>query len=126
MNKNEMLYRLINYFSKGSKSQFANMLGLKAQTISAWLARNTFDAELIFTKCKVVSGDWLLSGEGEMLRDNEIIQKKMPASIIDDAGIDNNDKAFYQSQIEFLNQRIKALDERNTQLEKALIKLCNK
>lgn len=121
-----MLYQLINYFSKGSKSQFANMLGIKVQTISAWLARNTFDAELIFTKCKVVSGDWLLSGEGEMLRDNEIMQKKMPASSFIDAGIDNKDKAFYQSQIEFLNKRINALDERNAQLENTLIRLCNK
>lgn len=68
MEKREMVQVLIQHFTKGNKSQFANVLGLTPQTISAWIARNTFDAELIFTKCKGVSADWLLTGEGEMLR----------------------------------------------------------
>ncbi len=43
------------------------MLGVSAQTISAWINRKTFDAELIFTKCRDVSPTWLLSGTGEIL-----------------------------------------------------------
>ena len=63
-----MLEVLINHFSDGNKAQFALRLGIKPQTLSMWFLRNSFDAELIHTKCEGVSGDWLLSGgEGEML-----------------------------------------------------------
>ena len=68
MDKVDMLERLISYFSGGNKSQFASLLGVKPQTISSWEGRNTFDAELIYSKCGIISGDWLLSGQGEMLK----------------------------------------------------------
>lgn len=67
MNKSDMLESLINYYTDGNKAKFAAMLGIKAQNISAWIARHTFDAELIYSKCRGVSADWLLSGVGEML-----------------------------------------------------------
>lgn len=67
MNKSDMLESLINYYTDGNKARFAAMLGVKAQNISAWITRNTFDAELIYSKCSGVSADWLLSGKGEML-----------------------------------------------------------
>ena len=68
MDRRLMLEQLVSYFTDGNKSRFANMLDVKPQTINTWLARNTFDAELIYSKCDGVSGDWLLSGEGEMLK----------------------------------------------------------
>ena len=63
-----MLEELIAHFTSGNKSQFANKLGIKPQTINTWENRNTFDAELIYSKCENISGDWLLSGEGDMLK----------------------------------------------------------
>lgn len=69
MNKSYMLECMINYYSGGNQANFAAMLGIPAQNISAWLKRNTFNAELIYSKCKEISPDWLLSGEGEMLRE---------------------------------------------------------
>ena len=62
-----MLERLIRHYTKGNKAQFAKLLGVSAQTISAWIARNTFDAELIYAKCRYVDSSWLLTGEGTML-----------------------------------------------------------
>lgn len=62
-----MLQRLIDHFSKGNKSQFANKLGVKPQTISTWIARDSMDKALIFAKCENISPSWLMSGEGEML-----------------------------------------------------------
>ena len=62
-----MLEGLIEHYTKGNKAQFAKLLGVSAQTISAWIARNTFDAELIYTKCRYVNSAWLLTGEGSML-----------------------------------------------------------
>ena len=62
-----MLEGLIRHYTKGNKAQFAKLLGVSAQTISAWIARNTFDAELIYAKCRYVDSSWLLTGEGPML-----------------------------------------------------------
>ncbi len=63
-----MLEQLINYYTGGNKSKFANMLDVRPQTINTWLTRKTFDAELIYSKCDSVSGDWLLSGNGDMIK----------------------------------------------------------
>lgn len=63
-----MVNALIGHFTDGNKAQFAKMLGVSPQTISAWLARNTFDSELIYTKCRYLNADWLLTGEGEMFK----------------------------------------------------------
>ena len=68
--KSAMLDTLIEHYAEGNKSRFAAKLGIRPQTISTWYARDTFDAELIYAKCEGVSGDWLLSGEGEMLKCN--------------------------------------------------------
>lgn len=68
MDRVDMLEKLIIHFTDGNKSQFANILGIRPQTINSWESRNTFDAELIYSKCEIISGDWLLSGQGEMLK----------------------------------------------------------
>lgn len=68
MDKTGMLESLINYYTDGNKAKFATMIGVKPQTVSAWLSRNTFDAETIYANCEGVSSDWLLNGEGEMLK----------------------------------------------------------
>ena len=70
MSKKEMLERLISYYTDGNKARFAAMIGVKPQTVSAWLARDTFDVEVIYANCEGISGDWLLSGQGEMIRKN--------------------------------------------------------
>ncbi len=63
-----MLLSLIQHFTDGNKAQFAKLLEVSPQTVSTWASRETFDAELIYTKCEGISGDWLLSGEGPMLK----------------------------------------------------------
>lgn len=67
MDKTSMVRALIGQYTSGNKAQFANLIGVAAQTISAWIARSTFDAELIYAKCRGVSAHWLLTGEGEMI-----------------------------------------------------------
>ncbi len=68
-----MLSALIQHFSAGNKAQFAKLLGITPQTVSTWLARNTFDADKIFAYCEGVNGDWLLSGKGEMLKGSNVV-----------------------------------------------------
>ena len=78
MDKTKMLEGLIRHYTKGNKAQFAKLLGVSAQTISAWIARNTFDAELIYAKCRYVDSSWLLTGEGAMLQETD--NKNAPTS----------------------------------------------
>ena len=67
MDKKTILECIINYFTDGNKSAFAKMLGVKPQTINTWLLRNTFDIELIYSKCAGISASFLLTGEGGRL-----------------------------------------------------------
>lgn len=65
-----MVEQLVAQYTGGNKAQFAKLLGVSAQTISAWIARGTFDDELIYAKCSGVSPHWILTGEGSMM-DND-------------------------------------------------------
>ena len=66
MDKKTMLECLINHYTDGNKAAFARMLTITPQVLSQWLARSSFDNELLYSKCKGVSSHWLLTGEGEM------------------------------------------------------------
>lgn len=70
MGKKEILSALISHYSNGNKAQFANMLGISPQGLSTWIKRETFDIELIFSKCEGLSAKWLLTGCGEMFDTN--------------------------------------------------------
>lgn len=70
MSKSDMILALIEHYSNGNKAQFASRLGITPQGLSTWIKRNTFDAELIFSKCEGVSAKWLLTGEGELIANN--------------------------------------------------------
>ena len=67
MTKRERVETLINYYADGNKTLFANKLGITPQTLSNWMKRDTLDFELVHKKCNGLNGDWLLSGEGEMI-----------------------------------------------------------
>lgn len=68
MTKKDRLLRLIEYYSGGNKSEFARMIGVSPQAINTWVSRDTFDIDIIYSKCVNLSADWLLTGKGEMLK----------------------------------------------------------
>lgn len=68
MTKKERLDAIISYYAEGKPTAFAKLIGVAPSTISSWLARDTYDHELLFAKCKDISPLWLLSGEGNMLK----------------------------------------------------------
>ncbi len=68
MNKKVRLQALIDHYSEGKPSRFAKLIGVAPSTISTWLARDSFDYDLLFAKCEKISPEWLLTGKGNMLK----------------------------------------------------------
>jgi len=72
--QNEIFFiieRLKSYFQVDSDSKLAQILGVKPNTISTWKARHSVDWPLIFSKCDNLNLNWLLTGEGPMLRNTD-------------------------------------------------------
>ena len=68
MEKKDRLLRLIEHYADGNKSEFARMIGISPQAINTWISRNTFDIDVIYSKCVNISPEWLLTGKGPMLK----------------------------------------------------------
>ena len=68
MTKKERLEEIIRFYGGGKPSLFAKNLGIAPSTISSWLARDTFDYDLLFAKCENISAEWLITGKGSMFR----------------------------------------------------------
>ena len=71
MTKKERLEALIAHYSNGKPTQFAKYIGVAPSTISTWLARDSFDYDLLFAKCENISPEWLFTGNGDMLKSNK-------------------------------------------------------
>ena len=92
MDKKAMVEALIAHYTGGNKAQFAKLLGLSPQTMSAWTTRHTFDATLVYTKCRDVNPAWLLTGEGSMLKTNGSMNDtpSQSVTVVDSKGTKNN------------------------------------
>ena len=71
LSKKDRLLSIIDHYTGGNQRKFAEFLDIPAQNISAWLRRDYFDTDLIYTKCRDISADWLLSGKGNMLKEEK-------------------------------------------------------
>ena len=72
-----MLNQLKNYLGFVKDYEFANYLGIKPNSLSSWYSRNSFDAELIYSKCDFLNPGWLLTGEGDMILQSDINQSNV-------------------------------------------------
>ena len=113
-----MLNSLVRHYTKGNKAKFAAKIGVSPQTLSKWLVRNTFDAEVLFKYCEGISAEWLLSGMGEMLSSetNRAIADHGGVSIAGNNTIAGNNNAVGNVTI----GDAAVLHERVTMLEKLL------
>lgn len=68
--KSLILNRLKQHYGFNSDTDFANFLGIKPQTLSSWHSRDTFDTELLYAKCINLDANFLLTGEGEIEKQN--------------------------------------------------------
>lgn len=68
LDKKLILNKLKDYYKFDKDSDFANFLGIKPQTLSSWYTRNTFDIELLYSKCVDINPEFFFTGKGEMSR----------------------------------------------------------
>jgi phage repressor protein C with HTH and peptisase S24 domain len=68
MDKSLILNKIKEHLDIRFDRSFANFLGIKTTTLAMWHTRNTYDVELLFNKCEFLNPEWLLTGEGEMLK----------------------------------------------------------
>jgi len=101
------------YYNFKSNTDFAKFLGIAPQTLSSWYSRCSVDYELLYAKCVDIDANWLLSGNGTMLR-NEIakeIRSDNPTPVVDSASMG------------FILDRYEALAVENAQLKQEVEQL---
>lgn len=70
----KIIERLKEALEINSDSSLAERLKVTKGTLSNWKARNSLDFEKVFSVCDLISVDWLLTGEGEMLKPTKEIE----------------------------------------------------
>ncbi|MFJ1323628.1 LexA family transcriptional regulator [Capnocytophaga canis] len=71
MDKTLILNKIIEYKKFKSDAEFARFLEIPAQNLSKWKSRNTYDVELLYTKCPELNPEWLLIGKEPMLKNEQ-------------------------------------------------------
>lgn len=80
-----ILSRLKSALNMSKDNGLSTYLGIDKSTLSAWKRRNSIDYELIFTKCIQFNYDWIITGSGQMLRENQppgqinLVENKPPS-----------------------------------------------
>lgn len=67
----EIIERLKIGLELSSDNALADSLGVSKTTLSNWKRRNSLDFPLVFSLCEHISLDWLLTGKGNMLKEEE-------------------------------------------------------
>lgn len=63
-----ILNKIKEYYKFKTDKELADYLGIAPTTLSSWYARNRIDYLLVYDRCPEIDGNFLLTGEGEMLR----------------------------------------------------------
>jgi hypothetical protein len=109
MDKTLILNEIKEHLNIGSNKDFAMYLGIKPTTLSMWYSRNTFDIELIFTKCEFLNSEWLLTGKGFMLKQKSGSEKPEPPP---------PDHHYLIDLVEYQKKHIASLEKEVSQLKK--------
>jgi GTP-binding protein EngB required for normal cell division len=78
MDKALIINEIMKIYNFRKYGDFADFLGIKQQLISNWIKRNSFDVELIYTKCEKISAEFILTGQGKIERSSEKEQSANP------------------------------------------------
>lgn len=76
MNKSLILNRIKLAYSLKNDAELARFLEIQRNTLSNWYSRNTIDYDKVFLKCESLNFDWLLTGQGPMLKEYSYLEQK--------------------------------------------------
>ncbi len=95
-NKSVILDRIKTHYNIKADSELASFLDVIPRTIWNWRDKNKIDYEIIYKKCKGISGNWLLSGKGEMF--------PLPSEL-------EKENIYLKEKVKLLESRIKDKEE---------------
>lgn len=123
-----VLERLMTVFAVDSDSELARKLDVNRQTLGSWRSRQSIPYALCVNVSEVesVSLDWLLTGEGSMLRGVSVAATRSPAANPQEEAIlalfrslEETDRREIQSAAEE-KKRIRDIEQRLKDLTEAL------
>ncbi|WP_082061056.1 helix-turn-helix domain-containing protein [Pseudomonas sp. MRSN 12121] len=123
-----VLERLMTVFAVESDSELARKLDVNRQTLGSWRSRRSIPYALCVSvsEAEGVSLDWLLTGEGSMLRGMSAGKAESPATSPQEEAIlalfrslEENDRREIQSAAEE-KKRIRDIEQRLKDLTEAL------
>jgi len=82
MNKELIIKEIKKHLGITRDGDFAEFLGINQNTLSSWKSRDSINYELIISKCQDIDANWLITGEGSMLKGTETIKEMVPLSSI--------------------------------------------
>jgi len=75
VDKKLILNKIKDRYKFKSDSEFAGFLGIKPTTLSSWHSRNTFDIELLYSKCVDIDPVFLFTGKGEVSKVQSVVNE---------------------------------------------------
>lgn len=82
-NKSLILNAIKSHYKFKSDAEFARFLDIKPQTLASWYTRNTFDHELLYSKCVEIDGNFILSGKEPILKnETKIVKQKNDSPLV--------------------------------------------
>ena len=75
MNVRDIIDRAKSGLGLSSDIELAKHLGVSKSTLSNWKSRNTVDYDVLFSKCKHLDLNWLITGNGNMLEISSNVQQ---------------------------------------------------
>ncbi|MBD1394297.1 LexA family transcriptional regulator [Mucilaginibacter glaciei] len=99
LDKSLVLNKIKSYYQLKNDIDLANFLDIRPNTLSNWRARNSFDYEILYTKCVGIDANFLITGKGRMFRLNKtadaLNEPEMEYTIDNNPEISKNDKTIF-------------------------------
>ena len=128
MDKSLILNRIKLAYSLKNDAELARFLEIQRNTLSNWYSRNTIDYDKVFLKCESLNFDWLLTGQGEMLKnapapepapqESHAGADRYMALLEDKIALLEKNNALQERENAYLSEKIKNLQEELKQHKK--------
>lgn len=119
LDKLHILNKIKDHYNIKKDAEFARFLGITTANMYTWIKRSTYDASTILAKCPDISAEWLLTGEGEMLKEKPSCQ---PTSTTSDENILINKLLdMIAKQQETIERQQKSIEDLTALLSKQIV-----